>query len=420
MSTPARPAAVIWRRPLRITLITTFGLSAKYPSFPEYQQAIGLVRGGHQVRGITYAEAAGEWGTARRETIEGVDVTRVTHRGWWSPALVRTLAHERPDIVHLHHWSNQFAYAARQACRLLGIPFVVTPHGLLHDRFLVDDRDRPYETELDWQRLISRLGDLPGRVARSGAPRRAVRNYLTHQPLMSADLVVALSRAEAGLLHAAGLPAQRVRVIPNGIDLTVATGADADSWRERWTRPIVLFIGQLKERKGWDLLLRAIPSVAAQHPTASFVLVTHSQTLPSTFAPLVRTLGIGERVTLLHRVTEEAKISLYQAADVVCLPARYEGFGLPIVEAMAAGTPVVATRLPVIDELITDDHDGVLTPYDDPDALATTLIALLADPARRQRLAANGRRTALRYGTDRVVDSLLDAYYDVLGRAASR
>ncbi|MCC6630338.1 MAG: glycosyltransferase family 4 protein [Chloroflexi bacterium] len=412
---PVVPAAVIWQAALRIDLVTTFGISAKYRGFPEYQQATGLARAGQRVRAVTYAEAAGEWGGGRREVIDGIDVLRLPHRGWWAPALARAIATDRPDLVHVHHWSNQFAYTARLACRALGIPFVVTPHGLLHDRFLVDDRDRPYETPLDWTRLARRAGDLPRLALRTRAPRRALRNYLTHQPLMSADLVIALSQAEARLLHDLGLPPTRVRVIPNGIDLDFATVPDADAWRDRWPRPVVLFIGQLKERKGWDLLLRAVPSVAARHPTASFVVVTHSVTPPLAFTHLVRELGIGARVHLLHRVDDVDKARLYRAADVVCLPTRYEGFGLPVVEAMAAGTPVVVTRLPVIDELVTDDYDGVLVPYNDPQALARTLAELLADPGRRQRLAANGRVTVRRYATDRIVASLLDAYHDVLG-----
>jgi glycosyltransferase involved in cell wall biosynthesis len=368
------------------------------------------------VRAVTYAEAAGEWGGGRREVIESVEVLRLPHRGWWAPALARAIAADRPDILHLHHWSNQFAYTARQVCRALATPVVITPHGLLHDRFLVDDRDRPYEAPLDWTRLVRQAGDLPRLVLRTRAPRRALRNYLTHQPLLSADLVIALSHAEERLLHELGLPPSRVRVIPNGIDLDFAAVPDADAWRDRWPRPLVLFIGQLKERKGWDLLLRAVPGVAARHPMATFVVVTHSATPPPAFTHLVRDLGIGARVHLLHRVDDADKARLYRAADVVCLPTRYEGFGLPVVEAMAAGTPVVATRLPVIDELVTDDHDGVIAPYDDPAALAQALADLLADPGRRQRLAANGRVTVRRYATDRVVASLLDAYHDVLGR----
>lgn len=414
------PTAVVWRAPLRVDLVTTFGISQKYPSFPEYQQAAGLARAGQRVRAFTYAEAAGEWGGGRRETVAGAEVIRVPHRGAWAPGLARAIAADRPDVLHLHHWSNQFAFTARQTCRALGIPFVVTPHGLLHDRFLIDDRDRPYEQALDWRRLVWRLPDLPRLALRSRAPRRALRNYLTHQPLMSADLVIALSRAEERLLLELGLPAERVRVIPNGIDLDIAADPDAGAGRERWPRPVVLFIGQLKERKGWDILLRAVPGLLARHPTASVVVTTHSAAPPPEFARLSRELGIGGHLHLLHRVSEAEKARLYRAADVLCLPTRYEGFGLPVVEAMAAGCPVVATRLPVIDEIVTDDHDGVLVPYNDPPALARALADLLDDPARRHRLAANGRVTVRRYAIDRVVATLLDAYHEVLCRPARR
>ena len=133
------------RAPLRVAIVTTFGISQKYRSFPEYQQAAGLVRASQQVRAYTYAEAAGEWGAGRHEVIAGAEVVRVPHRGWWAPRLVRAIAADRPDLVHIHHWSNQFAYGAALAGRARGFPYVFTPHGLLHDRFLVDDRDRPYD-----------------------------------------------------------------------------------------------------------------------------------------------------------------------------------------------------------------------------------------------------------------------------------
>jgi glycosyltransferase involved in cell wall biosynthesis len=410
------PAAVVWRKSLRIDLVTTFGVSEKYRGFPEYQQAAGLVRAGQRVRAFTYAEAAGEWGVGRRETVAGAEVIRAPHRGWWAPGLARNLAADRPAVLHLHHWSNQLAYTARLVSRGLGVPYVVTPHGILHDRFLVDDRDRPYEQALDWRRLVWRLGDLPRLALRSRSPRRALRNYLTHQPLASADLLIALSRAEARLLGEMGLPAERVRVIPNGIDLDFADVPEADAWRGRWPRPLVMFIGQLKERKGWDVLLRAIPGVLANHPTASFVMATHSAAPPPAFGRLVRDLGIGERVTLLHRISDAERARLYRAADALCLPTRYEGFGLPVAEAMAAGCPVVVTRLPVIDEMVTDGHDGLLVPYDDPSATAGALNRLLADPALRHRLAANGRQTVRRFAIDRVVATLLDTYHDLLGR----
>jgi len=167
-------------------------------------------------------------------------------------------------------------------------------------------------------------------------------------------------------------------------------------------------------------LLRAIPGVLAEHPTASFVITTHSAVPPPAFNQLVRELGIGERLHLLHRVSEEEKARLYRAAHVLCLPTRYEGFGLPVAEAMAAGCPVVVTRLPVIDEMVTDGHDALLVPYNDPTAVAQALNRVIASPALRQRLIANGRVTVQRFAIDRIVASLLDAYYELLSRPSRR
>jgi glycosyltransferase involved in cell wall biosynthesis len=327
---------------------------------------------------------------------------------------------DRPAVGTVYHWSNQLAYTAGLTYRALGIPYTFSPLGILHDRFLVDDRDRPYERPPDWSRLIWRLADLPRRALRSRSPRRALRNYLTHHPLLNADLVVALSKAGERLYHELGIPPERTRVVPLGIDLGFAEVPDGDAWRARWPRPVVMYIGQLKYRKGWDLLLRAIPRVLARHPTASFVFNTHSPVARSDFERLVEELGVGGHVHLLQRISEEEKARLYRAADVMCLPTRYESFGIPIAEAMAAGCPVVSTRLPVIDEMIADGHDGVLVPYDDAAALGEALADLLADEPRRRRLAANGRQSALRFDIDAVCARLLDEYRALIARRAGR
>ena len=413
---PTAPA----RTSMRVDIVTTFGINQKYRGFPEYQLATALARAGQGTRAFTYAEASGEWGAGRREMIEGVEVRRVPRQGWWAPGLARAIAARRPEVAHLFHWSNQLAYTAALTCRALGIPYAFSPFGILHDRFLVDDRDRPYERPLDWSRLIWRLPDLARLAARSRSPRRALRNYLTHHPLVNADLVIALSRHGQQLYQQWGIPAERTRAIPCGIDLAFTDVPDRDGWRDRWPRPVVMFIGQLKYRKGWDILLQAAPGVLERHPTASFVFNTHSPVAEGDFHRLVRDLGIGERVHLLHRISEEDKARLYRAADIMCLPTRYESFGLPVAEAMAAGCPVVTTQLPVMDEIVTDGQDGVLVPYDDPAALARTLSELLADAPLRARLAANGLETVRQYDIERVTALHIKEYERLVEAKARR
>lgn len=406
--------------PLRIDLVTTYGINEKYRGFPEYQLAAGLSRAGQRVRGYTYAEVIGEWGRAQREEIAGAEIIRTPHRGWWAPGLSRQILADRPALGTIYHWSNQLAYMAGRTYHALGIPYTFSPLGILHDRFLVDDRDRPYERPPQWHRLIWSLPQLMREMIRSRSPRRVVRNYLTHHPLFQADLVVALSRAGQRLYQEMGIPAERTRALPLGIDLNFCQVPEATAWRDRWPRPVVMYIGQLKYRKGWDILVRAIPRVLERHPTASFVFNTHSPVERSDFERLIAELGIGRQVHLLQRISEEEKARLYQAADLLCLPTRYESFGLPIVEAMAAGCPVVSTRLPVIDEIITDGYDGLLAPYDDPPALATLLADLLADEPRRRQLAANGLVSVRRFDIDRVSQLLLTEYRDLLARHQKR
>jgi glycosyltransferase involved in cell wall biosynthesis len=131
--------------------------------------------------------------------------------------------------------------------------------------------------------------------------------------------------------------------------------------------------------------------------------------------------AVEARVTLTGRVDSAALIGLYRRAALVVVPSRYEGFGLPAVEAMACGTPVVATRAGALSEVLEHTGGGLLTPRDDPAALAAGIGRLLADPGLRTSLARRGReRVVLTYSWPQIARATADAYHEVVaGRALS-
>ncbi len=422
---------------MRILLVSTYGFDPNFPSRPEYLQARALAARGHAVVAHEYLSPRHPGQSVRHAWLEGgVAVHRSRTLGFFAPeALLRLLLAERPDIVHIHHLRNLLGFQTAAAAQRLGVPVVLTPHGLLHDGDLVADRERPLEAPLRFERLITSLPKLARTLARGAHPRRAARNYLLHAPLRLIDGAAALSRHERDLLVRLGLPPERVTVLPNAVDLsgfaaTEAHRRDAGGAEDRSEAqasspkpqaPTVLFIGQLVARKGYDVLARAVPLVARELPEARFVMVSHNPQDERELRRLLAEGGAGDAVSLLGRVSEAEKIRLLREAAVVAAPSRYEGFGIPIIEAMAAGRPIVTTDVPAGNEIVRHGENGLLFPYADHAALARALILLLRDPQQAARLGAAGQREVHeRYSAARLAADLEQWYTSVVDRSISR
>jgi glycosyltransferase involved in cell wall biosynthesis len=412
-------------KPLRILIVTTYGFDAAFPSRPEQLQARALVQRGHRVIAHEYRDRRYPGQTQRHEWLPGgIPVHRSSTLGFFAPeALLRMLITERPDVVHIHHMRNLLSFQAVQVARRLGVPTLMTVHGLLHDGDLVVDRERPLEAPLRFDNLLLTPRQLLGRLARGAHPRRAVRNYLIHAPLLQVDRLIALSQHEAGLLAKLGVNERRIAVIPNAVDLEPFVRNAACSMQHAAlasapspsARPMVLFIGQLVPRKGYDLLARAIPAVLAAASAARFVLVSHNRRDEAELQRLLAEGGVADRVELRGRVSEAEKLRLLREAAVVAAPSRYEGFGIPLIEALAAGAPVVTTDVPAGNEVIRHEHTGLLTPYGDVPALAAAIVRLLHDRALAQRMAEAGRHEVLaRYGTATIAVALENTYQELI------
>ena len=291
------------------------------------------------------------------------------------------------DLVHVHLGEDlAIAPLARWAASRAGVPLVVTMH-------------------------CSLVHTLIGHDARTTI-LRAIGGPIESWLLRSADAVLVLSERIADRLVASGLARSRVRVTPLGIELDGVTGPRPASM-ERGRR--IVYAGRLVREKGVQELLAAFGTLATPH--AGLVIVGDGPERAALQAA-ARGVASGHRIRFVGAVPHDRVASFLRHADVVVLPSWYEERGRVLLEAMAIGTPVVATRTGGVP--VRDGLNGLLVPPRDPRRLAQAIDRVLADEALAASMAEGGRATAAGHGIDALADATLAAYEAVLGRGAEQ
>ncbi len=239
--------------------------------------------------------------------------------------------------------------------------------------------------------------------------------------------VVAVSQENRRtLLNLYRLPSAQIEVIPNGIDLAPFAGpqapeADAAALRRAFDLPagsrVVITVGRLAFNKGQHHLVAAAPAVLARCPDVRFLLIGEGEA-QAMLTSRIAALGLERHIILAGRQNDVA--SLLRGSDVFVLPSLAEGFALALLEAMAAGLPVVATRVGGAEELITPGVNGFLVPPADPEALATALLNVLAlEPAVLAAMRAAARRAAARFDLSHTAAHMLALYRRLLTSVGS-
>ena len=223
-----------------------------------------------------------------------------------------------------------------------------------------------------------------------------------------AQRILTSSRASAAEIERDfGVPTGRLRMVANGVDTDLyrpdpAAPRDPDE---------ILCVGRAADpNKGIPTLVEAL----ARLPRRVRLTLVDEDAPNTALRRHARRLGCEDRIRVTGRIDTEALISLYRRAALVAVPSRYEGFGLPAAEAMACGTPVVATRAGALPEVVAVGGGGVLV-RDDPDALARAISELLERPAARAELGARGRKgVAATYAWPRVARATAEVYAEVV------
>ncbi|SPM43305.1 Glycogen synthase [Mycobacterium numidiamassiliense] len=203
--------------------------------------------------------------------------------------------------------------------------------------------------------------------------------------------------------------------IPNGVDVDALSSAPL---LDGYPRPgkTILFLGRYDEsRKGMAVLLDALPKVAQRFPDVELLVVGHGDE-----SELRRQAdGLAERMRFLGQVDDAGKASAMRSADVYCAPnVGGESFGIVLVEAMAAGTPVVASDLDAFRRVLRDGEAGRLVPVGDADALADALIEMLENDELRESYATAATEAVSRYDWSVVAGQIMRVYETVAGSGA--
>jgi glycosyltransferase involved in cell wall biosynthesis len=385
------------------------------------QTSRALQRAGHEAAIFTSLALA----KTRRETIQGVPVRRFPYSypflgltandrrdmdkkggNLLSLSLLLGLLREPGvDLIHAHT-GKRVGGVVRTAARLRGIPYVVTLHGGYFEvpKGEMDQMLAPIQNRFEWGRLFGAL---------LGARR----------VLEDAAAVVCVGGDEYAAAKAQ-LPGKRVELVPNGVDCDAFAQGDAAGFRTAYgiaaDRRVILCVSRIDYQKNQIGLVEALASVATQVPTAHLVLLG-----PVTVAgyherllAMVNDLGLTERVTLIPGLRPDDPMlpGAYHAAEVFCLPSLHEPFGIVILEAWAAGRPVVAARVGGIPSFTTDGVDIIHAQPGDTTDLATRLLQVLGDPQLAGRIAAAGQAKARRdYAWSAIAGRLVEIYRELPG-----
>ncbi len=221
---------------------------------------------------------------------------------------------------------------------------------------------------------------------------------VTRAAYAAADLIVTTSQGVADdLVVAFGVARSRVRVVHNPVDLDAVAIAAQESidpvHAGAWQHPVIVAAGRLAAAKNYPLLIEALALVRRRMPVRLFILGQGDE--DRAIRALVAARGLEASVVLCG--FQQNPWKYIARANVLALTSHYEGFGNVLVEAMACGVPVVATRSPGTSDIVRDGVDGLLVDRHEPDAVAAALTRVLGDEAFRQRLAAAARIGAARF-----------------------
>lgn len=310
----------------------------------------------------------------------------------------------RYDLVHAHYWVS--GEAGVQLAERWGVPLV---------------------------QMFHTLGQMKNQVAKTDLDREVGLRIETEMHVADlADRIVAPTSTErAQLAWYYGADPEKVSVIPCGVDTQLFRPRDQHASRQRLNLPcgrLLLFVGRIERLKGIDTLLESAALLIARPGYEDLRVLIVGGDLESNRdnAELERVqhraldLGIRDRVDFLGPQPQAELPYFYSAADLTIMPSHYESFGMVALESMACGTPVVASRVGGLAQLVRDGETGILVPEEEPTALAMQIHATLQHDAEREAMGARAAEYARGFNWGTIADRVISLYDELAHDVAVR
>jgi glycogen(starch) synthase len=296
------------------------------------------------------------------------------------------------ELIHAHDWIVAFAAAAiKQA---LCLPLVATIHATEYGRNngLHTDEQR-HISDIEW--------------------------WLIYEAW---KVIVCSSAMNQELQYIFQVPQDKIRVIPNGIDIKGMQIVPDQAFRRQYAadyEEIVLFIGRLVFEKGVDTLLLAYNQMLAVRPNVKLIIAGKGP-IQGDLESLAQQLGVSHKVVFAGHVDAARRNKLLSIANVAVFPSRYEPFGIVALEAMAAGVPVIVGNAGGLKEIVTDQQDGFLVEPGSAGALSTAILTMLDDKKRASTMAEKAKQKVIdKYSWNSVAESTHKLYSQVLEEHAN-
>ena len=305
------------------------------------------------------------------------------------------------DVIHSHYWLS--GLVAEKLRDVWGIPFVHMFHTLGHmkNRIALGNSERAPQERIDGE----------------------------NQVIQAADRLIAATPAEEAQLNwLYGANMSKVRIVSPGVDLERFSPIPTKQAKEMVgicpDNKNIIFAGRIEPLKGVDTLLHAMGLIQKRHPevikNACVAIIggdPWAETPDEEMARLQELraeLGIIDTVAFLGAKDQDILPYYYAAAEMVIMPSHYESFGMVALEAMAMGTPVIASEVGGLAFLVRDNENGFHVPSRDPEALADRIYCLLTDDVCRERLGRQARYYALQYDWEIIVGRLVRVFEEVV------
>jgi D-inositol-3-phosphate glycosyltransferase len=306
------------------------------------------------------------------------------------------------DLIHSHYWMSGLA-AGGLSYMWAGTPII---------------------------QMFHTLGEMKNRVALNSTEREgAYRLDGERQVLARADRIIAATPAEQAQLEwlYQADPA-KITVIPPGVDTSHFYPIPADEARQYIgltpDARLILFVGRIEPLKGVATLIKAVACLSLKNlkePVNLAVIGGDPEAAPAEISEemirlqkLCNELTVGKMVAFLGKRGQDTLPYYYSAAEVVVMPSHYESFGMVALEAMACGTPVIASQVGGLAFLVQDGVTGYTVPTEDHEALCERLTALLGDKSLRQRMGQNAAEYARNYDWKKIARQILGVYEEVI------